>query len=77
MLGQSQISSQYNYLILGIVAFSAAVVWTCIGKARTARHGWVYRAHEPFDFWFTVAIYFLTGVLSIGMFLYKIVGRSY
>jgi hypothetical protein len=66
----------YYFLILGVISLSAAVLWTCTGKARTARHGWVYRAEEATDFWFTVAMYYFTGVLSIGIFLYKVYGLS-
>jgi len=59
----------YIYLIVGVVLFSAAVVWTCIGKARSRFHGWVYRAQEPVVFWLVVATYYLGGVLLIGIFL--------
>jgi cell division protein FtsW (lipid II flippase) len=64
------IRSPYLFLILGIISFSLAVVWTCIGKARTRFHGWVYRAEEPNQFWFQVALYYLVGVGFIGYFLY-------
>ena len=47
-----QLRSPYLFLILGIISFSLAVVWTCIGKARTRFQGWVYRAEEPNQFWF-------------------------
>ena len=63
--------SHYIFLTLGVISFSAAVVWTCTGKARTRFHGWVYRAKEPDVFWWVVAIYYLAGVLFIGTFLYE------
>jgi len=44
-------SPPYIFLILGGASFCAAVVWTCIGKARTRFQGWVYRAQEPVVFW--------------------------
>jgi hypothetical protein len=66
----SQSSSPYFFLILGGISFCAGVVWTCIGKARTRFHGWVYRAQEPIVFWLVVATYYLGGVCSIGYFLY-------
>jgi len=67
-----QIESPYYFLILGISSFSAAVVWTCIGKARARFSGWVYRAKEPTQFWWLVAMYYLGGVFFIGTFLYKV-----
>jgi RsiW-degrading membrane proteinase PrsW (M82 family) len=65
----------YIDLILGVILFSAAVVWTCTGKARTRFSGWVYRAAEPTQFWWVVAMYFLGGVLFIGIFLHEVYGH--
>jgi len=58
-------------LILGVISFCAAVVWTCTGKARTRSHGWVYRAREPIVFWVVVATYYLGGLLFVGLYLYQ------
>jgi hypothetical protein len=60
------------FLMFGAVLFFAAVVWTCIGKARTRFHGWVYRTQEPIVFWLVVAIYYLGGIYFIGYYLHKI-----
>lgn len=60
----------YVFLILGIISFTAAVVWTCTGKAWVRFHGWVYRAQEPKWFWWEVALYYLVGLGFIGYFLY-------
>jgi hypothetical protein len=68
----SDLRPPYIFLILGALSFSAAVVWTCIGKARTRYSGWVYRAKEPTQFWWVVAIYYLSSVLFIGTFLYRV-----
>jgi hypothetical protein len=65
------------YLILAVISFSAAVVWTYIGKAWTRFYGWVYRAEEPTGFWWVVAVYFLGGVLFIGLFMYEAYGLSH
>jgi hypothetical protein len=62
----------YLYLILAAISFSLAVIWTCIGKARTRFHGWVYRADEPTEFWWVVAGYYFAGVIFIGFFLYMV-----
>ena len=63
--------SQFIFLILGGISFCAAVVWTCIGKARS-RFGWVYRTEEPTVFWLVVTIYYIAAVFFLGNSLYKI-----
>jgi hypothetical protein len=65
----SLLKPPYIFLILGVLSFSAAVVWTCTGKARTRFSGLVYRAEEPTQFWWLVAMYYFAGVLFIGIFL--------
>jgi hypothetical protein len=67
----------YIYLILGVLSFSAAVVWTCTGKAWIRFHGWVYRAEEPNRFWLEVVTYYLIGLGFIGVFMYKAYGLSH
>ncbi len=70
------IRSPYLFLILGIISFTAAVVWTRTGKAWVRFHGWVYRAEEPNWFWWESAMYYVVGVGFIGYFLYKLYGIS-
>jgi hypothetical protein len=64
----SVLRSPQTFLILGIISFSGAVVSTCAGKtsARTGRI--IYRAKEPSEFWWVVAIYYLGGLLFIGLY---------
>jgi hypothetical protein len=64
----SPIKSPYVFLILGVFLFSLGVVWTCTGRA-SARFSWVYRDKEPVLFWLLVAMYYLGGVLFIGIFM--------
>jgi len=59
-------------LIFAITFFSLGVFSTFTGKAST-RYSWVYRAEEPKEFWWVVAIQYLIGVLFLGYFLYLIV----
>jgi hypothetical protein len=66
----SDLTRPHVFLTLAIISFSAAVVWTCTGKAWAHFHGWVYRAEEPTDFWWTVAIYCLGALLFLGAYLY-------
>ena len=63
--------SHYIYLILGVISFSGAAVSTCTGKTLSRGQGWVYHAKEPTVFWWVVAIYYLGGVLFIGIFLLR------
>jgi hypothetical protein len=62
--------SHYNYLVIGVIFFSGAVVSTCTGKTwgRYSR-GLVCRAKEPKVFWGIVATYYVGGVVCIGTFL--------
>jgi hypothetical protein len=66
------IRSPYLFLIIGGISLTAALVWTCTGKAWTRFHGWVYRAEEPKRFWLEVAMDCLIGVAFIGIFLYLV-----
>jgi hypothetical protein len=68
--GNSQLPPS-GFLILGVISFSAAVVWTCIGKARARFGGWVYRAQEPIVFWMVVATYYLAALLFVGVYLHE------
>jgi hypothetical protein len=67
----------YVLLIAGVISFSAAVVWTCTGKAWIRFHGWVYRAEEPNRFWLEVVGYYLGGAVFIGAFMYSVYGSSH
>jgi hypothetical protein len=62
----------YIFLVLGILSISAAVVFTCTGRAWVRFNGWIYRAKEPRWFWYEVALYYLSGIFFIGYFLLKV-----
>jgi hypothetical protein len=63
--------SHHAYLIIGVLFFSGAVVSTWTGKtsARTGR--WICRAEEPNTFWWIVAIYYLSALFFVGLYLYQ------
>jgi len=65
----SRQGSPYILLVLGFVLLFGAVVSTCTGVTLARFRGLVYRAKEPNEFWWIVAIYFVGGVLFIGTFL--------
>jgi hypothetical protein len=60
------IKSPYLFLILGVVSFSAAAIFTCMGKVWVRFSGWVYRAEKPGTFWWEVALDCLIAVWFIG-----------
>jgi hypothetical protein len=60
--------SSYVFLAVGIFLISCSAFYVWIGKA-SARFSWVYRAKEPGTFWSLIVMYFLGGLLFIGIFL--------
>jgi hypothetical protein len=70
----SYVEPPYGLLWIGIFLLFLAVAGTCTGEA-WARFGQrVYRAKDPKQFWWVIAIYSLGGVGFIGYFLYKVYG---
>jgi len=64
----------YLFLILGVIAVSASVIFTFTGKVWVRFNGWVYRIEKPKAFWGEVAAYFFIGVFFIGLSLSIIAG---
>jgi hypothetical protein len=64
----------YIFLILGVLAVSAAMVFTYLGRVWVRFNGWVYRDKEAGWFWWEVALDYLIGVFFIGCFLYRVYG---
>jgi hypothetical protein len=72
----SNVRPPYIFLILGAISFFVGVISTYTGET-WARFGHiVYRAKEPSEFWWIVAIYYVGGVCFIGYFLYRVIGLS-
>jgi hypothetical protein len=63
----------YFLLFLGILLILLGSNWIRIGKAWTRFDGWLYREQESKEFWWQVAMYYLSG---IGVLLY-ILFREY
>ena len=61
--------SQHAYLVIGVAFFLGASASVYAGRtsARTGR--WIYRAEEPNDFWWVVAMYYLAALLFVGLYL--------
>ena len=66
----------YIYLILGVLFLFGGVIATCTGKI----YGWygdsASRSENPVEFWCTVAISYLSGVIFIGIFLHQVFAVS-
>jgi len=65
------LNPKFIYLILGVVFLSAAVVSTWAGKTYSGYGGWATRAKEPTQFWWAIAILYLSAALFIGTYLYE------
>jgi len=62
-------SPPYFSLVAGFAIFLGAVVSVCTGKTLARFRGLVYRDKDPSNFWWAVAVYFVTGVLLVVRFL--------
>jgi hypothetical protein len=60
----------YGLLIFGVFSLVLAVVGTCTGETLARFEGVIYRADDPKEFWWLIAIYYLGAVGLIGYFLY-------
>jgi hypothetical protein len=66
----SLLRAPFIFLILSVLAISAATVFACTGRVWVRFSGWVYRAKEPRVFWVDVIILYLAGVFFMGCFLF-------
>jgi hypothetical protein len=56
----------HGWLVFGCFLLFLGVVYTGMGKAYIRFQGWVYRSEEPKEFRWSVAMYYLGGILLIG-----------
>ncbi|HUA99525.1 MAG TPA: hypothetical protein VMA34_14435 [Terracidiphilus sp.] len=66
------IDRQHRLLLIGIVLLVVAVVFTLTGESIGRYQGLVNRAENPKRFWWNVALFFLGGIIFIGLYLYHI-----
>lgn len=55
----------------GTFLLSLAIVYTYIGKAWDKGAGWFYRTKTPIQYWLEVAMYYLSGLGFIVIFMYE------
>jgi hypothetical protein len=62
----------HTFLILGAVLMVMAIIFTLTGECLVKYQGIIYRDKDPKEFWQGVAVYFLLGLLSLGLYLYTV-----
>lgn len=62
----------HRFLLLGIVLLILSGVFTLSGGTLDRYRGIVYRTEDPKSYWGDVAIYFLGGLICIGLYLCQI-----
>lgn len=68
---ESVLNPRFIYFILAIIFLAAAVVSTCTGKTFSGYGGWAYRAKDPTNFWWAVAVLYLSCAICIGIYLHS------
>ena len=61
---------QHTFLILGTVLMVMALIFTLTGRCLVKYEGIIHRAKGPKTFWQNVALYYLLGLLCLGLYLY-------
>jgi hypothetical protein len=70
---QSPPGLPFSFLGLGVISFCVALIFTVTGKALVRFQGLVDRAEDPKTFWWTVAVLYLTAVVSLAV--WRVVGH--
>jgi hypothetical protein len=60
----------HTFLILGTVLMVMALISTLAGRCLVKGQGIINRAEDPKTFWQNVAMYYLLGLLCLGLYLY-------
>jgi hypothetical protein len=55
----------HGWLVFGVVLIFLGAVYTCMGESYEKFYGWIYRSKDPKGFWWSVATYYLMGILFI------------
>ncbi len=60
----------HTFLILGAVLMVLALIFTLTGRCLVKYQGIIDRAKDPRTFWQSVAVYYLLGLLCLGLYLH-------
>jgi ABC-type cobalamin transport system permease subunit len=66
------LNPKFPYFMIGVIFLAAAVVSTCAGKTFSGYGGWASRVKEPTQFWWSLAILYLSAIFFIGAYLYGV-----
>ena len=66
------LARHYTFLIMGIVLMVMTLIFTLTGTCLVKYRGIVHRAEDPKKFWQNIALYFLLGLVSLGLYLYTV-----
>jgi len=57
---------------MGIVLVALTVIFTLTGQCLVKYRGIVSRAEDPKTFWQNIALYFVLGLICLGLYLYTL-----
>jgi hypothetical protein len=61
-----------TFLVMGIVLMGVTLISTVTGTCLVKYRGFVFRAEDPKEFWQSVALYFVLGLICLGLYLYAL-----
>jgi len=62
----------YGWLLFGVLWLALAVGGTFTGETLVRIHGWIFRSDDPKQFRWVIVMYYLLGLLFIGLFFYTL-----
>lgn len=60
------------FMWMGIVLVAMTLIFTLTGQCLVKYQGIVSRAEDPKTFWQNVALYFVLGLIFLGLYLYTV-----
>jgi nitrate reductase gamma subunit len=60
------------FMWMGIVLVAMTVIFTLTGQCLVKYRGIVSRAEDPKTFWQNIALYFVLGLICLGLYLYTL-----
>ena len=60
----------HTFLLLGATLMVMALIFTLTGRSLERFQGIISRAKHPKEFWQSVAVYYLLGLLCLGLYAY-------
>jgi hypothetical protein len=67
---QYLMAGHHTFYVMGIVLVVAALIFALTGICLVKYKGIVHRSKDPETFWQNVALYFVLGLVCLGLYLY-------